>query len=66
MKNLLSKLYTKVVAKKQKAIAAFLVGAVGSFVAKHGLTLDASLVNYVQAFVVGVLAHAGVFFTSNK
>lgn len=66
MKKLLSKLYVTVIVGKQKAIAAFLVGAVGTFVARHGLTLDATAASYLQALVVGALAHGSVYFTRNK
>lgn len=51
---------------KQKAIAAFVVAAVGSFIARHGLTLNASAASFLQSAALGLLAHASVYTTRNK
>ena len=62
MRNLVAKLVTG----KEKAIVAFLVATIGSFVAKHGVTLDMTLGQALQALIVGLVAHVSVFLTANR
>jgi uncharacterized membrane protein (DUF441 family) len=62
----LSSVYELVVAGKEKAVAAFIVGAVAAFVAKHGLTLDVTTQAALQSLVVGLVLHVAVYFTRNK
>jgi hypothetical protein len=65
IKSKLAYLYSLVVTGKQKAVMAFFAAAVGSFVARHGFTLDMSLGNALQALLLGALAHLGVYLKSN-
>lgn len=64
--NILRNFYSLVVLNKQKAIVAFVVGAISAFVVRHGWTLDISLRDALQALLVGVIAHAGVYLKANK
>lgn len=62
----LSLIYKTLVSGKQKAIVAFVVATVGTYVARHGWTLNMTLGQAVQALCVGVIAHVGVYFKANK
>lgn len=64
--NYINKLYANVVKGKEKAIAAFVVAAVGSFLSRHGLKFDVNALSYLQAVVIGLIGHIAVYFTSNK
>lgn len=66
IKNIISKLYKLIVSGKQKAVIAFVIATVGTYVARHGWTLNSSLLSDLQALGVGVLAHIGVYFKKNK
>lgn len=61
-----SNLYELVVVGKEKAVVAFIVGAVGSFVARHGLTLDMTLKDVLESACYGLIGHGSVYFTRNK
>lgn len=64
--NPLSALYGKLVVGNEKAVTAFIVAAVGSFIARHGLTLNASALAYLQAVVLGAIAHGAVYLKANS
>jgi hypothetical protein len=59
-------IFTSFVRGKQKAIAAFVIAAVGTFVARHGFTINASAASFLQSAFIGLLAHLSVFTTRNK
>lgn len=55
-----------VITSKEKAAVAFLVAAVGSYLAQNGLTVaDVWSRHGLQALAVGVVTHLFVYFTSN-
>lgn len=62
----LKALYNFLVVGKEKAVVAFLVTAVGTYLAKHGWNVDnVTLTNVVSALVYGVVAHLAVYVTTN-
>lgn len=63
--NFVGSLYATIIVGNEKALAAFVVAAVASFVARHGLKLDVNALAYVQAVVIGLIAHFSVYFTTN-
>lgn len=55
-----------VLTSKEKAVAGFFAGAVGSYLVQNGLTVkDIWSWHGVQALAVGVATHVLVYFTSN-
>lgn len=62
----LTKLYEVLVFDKQKALVAFIVAAVGTYAVSHGINLDMSLRDALQALLVGVIAHGSVYFKRNQ
>ncbi|MGH7240842.1 MAG: hypothetical protein ACREGB_00935, partial [Candidatus Saccharimonadales bacterium] len=67
MKKMFLKLWNFAVVGKQKAVVAFFVTAISTYVAKHGWTLDhATLTNLVSSVVYGAIAHATVYWKTNK
>ena len=59
-------LYKTLTIGKQKAITAFVVAAVGTYVSRHGWKLNMTLSQALQALVVGAVAHVSVYTTRNK
>lgn len=64
--NKLGQLYQLVVVGKEKAIVAFVVTAVGAYVAKHGVTLDMTLKDALTAVLYGVVGHVAVYLKANS
>lgn len=55
------------ITSKEKAIAAFISSAVGSYLIQNGLTIkDIHSVHALQALLVGVATHQFVYWTTNK
>lgn len=59
-------LYGLIVVGKQKALIAFALGLVGTQLVNHGLSLDMTLGDALQALLAGLIAHGSVYFTPNK
>ena len=59
-------LYTYFVKNNQKAIIAFVLGFVGTYLAKVGVTVDMTLADIVTSTVTGVITSGGVYFQPNK
>ena len=66
MEDYIKKIYQIVFAQKQKAVVAFIVAAIGSYIVKHGISLDVTVGDALQSIVAGVVAHISVYFTRNK
>ncbi len=67
LKNLYKRLYALVISGKQKAVGAFLVGTIGSYLVSHGLTLQhLNGKTSLQALLVGVASHLVVYFKKNR
>jgi uncharacterized membrane protein (DUF441 family) len=62
----LSNLYQALVVGKEKAIVAFVVGAAVVQASKHGLSLDMTLKEALEALLGGAIAHVSVFLTRNR
>jgi hypothetical protein len=62
---MIKQLYTLVVVGKQKALVAFVVATVGSYVARHGWTLNMTLGEALQSLFIGLVAHLSVFTKRN-
>lgn len=59
-------LYNQLIANKQKAIVGFVLTAATAFISQHGLTLDTTIGELLQAGVYGILGYLGVYFKANK
>lgn len=67
MKKLLSKLYKLFIKGRQKALVGFLVAALGTFAAKHGVDIaDLTLKQAAESVFYGVLGWLAVYVKSNK
>lgn len=62
MKNI----YDTIVVGNQKAIVAFVLPLVGTYIALVGLSLDMTIGQAVQVLVTAVVASGGVWFKKNK
>jgi hypothetical protein len=59
-------LYTQLIAGKQKAIVGFIATAVAAYAAKHGLNLDMTLKDALEACLWGLLGLFGVYIKRNR
>lgn len=66
IKYILDYIYTKVVLGKQKAITAFLIAGVGTYIGQNGLSLSQFASNKTLfALAVAVIAHIAVYYKKN-
>lgn len=64
---MIAKLRALILTSKEKAVAGFLAGAIGSYLIQNGLTIkDVWSWHGVQALAVGVATHVFVYFTTNS
>lgn len=64
---MLAKIKDFVITGKEKAVVAFIVATVGSYIVQNGLTLKEILSWHgVWALAVGVISHLTVYFTTNS
>lgn len=67
IKGQIMKLYSFIVSGKQKAITAFVIGGVGTYLAQNGFNLNNFFSKKtIWAIVVAVAAHLGVYYKKNK
>lgn len=67
MLNVINTLYDLIVTGKQKAIAAFVVGVVSTYVVKYGFDIETLTVKEaIEQLVYGVIAYAGTYIPTNK
>lgn len=61
------KLKNFILTGKEKAVAGFFAGAIGSYLIQNGLTIkDIWSVHGLEALGVGVVTHVFVYFTTNR
>lgn len=61
-------LYNQLIAGKQKAVVGFIITALATFLAQHGLShlLDMTLKEAAEALVYGLFGYLGVYTKANK
>lgn len=59
-------LWNQVVAGKQKALVGFILTAVVAYASKHGLDLNMTLAQALEALLWGILGYVGVYVKRNK
>lgn len=63
----MDKLYEQFIANKQKAIVAFILGVVGSYIAKYGFDIQTLTVGQlIERLIYGAIAYVGVYLKANK
>lgn len=63
----MDKLYTAIVANKQKAIVSFVVAAVTAYAAKHGFDIETVTVKEaLELIFYGVIGYVGVYVKRNQ
>lgn len=66
LKRIISKLNNAVIVGKEKAVYAFVVSTIGTYLAQSGLTIDQVLSWHgLNALVVGVATHFFVYQATN-